>query len=96
MDSQDSCSHEVVLPAEIGIQEAEALRLELLALIASGAPVVIGAAAVQRIGTAGLQVLASLAKTLDANGVPLTLREPTAALIDAARCLGLHGLLGIA
>ena len=96
MDSQDSSMRAVELPSEIGTQEAEALRLEFLALIESGAPVVVSCARVQRIGTAGLQVLASLATTLRSNGASLTLREPTAALVDAARCLGLQAQLGIA
>lgn len=96
MDSQDSSTRSVELPSEIGTQEAEALRLELLALVASRAPIVVSCGRVQRIGTAGLQVLASVATTLRSNGASLTLREPTAALSDAARCLGLEALLGIA
>lgn len=72
------------------------MRLEFLALVASRAPIVVSCGRVQRIGTAGLQVLASLATTLRSNGASLTLREPTAALSDAARSLGLQALLGIA
>ncbi|HET9934183.1 MAG TPA: STAS domain-containing protein [Polyangiaceae bacterium] len=96
MDSQDSSNRVLELPSEIGIQEAEALRLELLALVASRAQIVVSCKEVQRVGTAGLQVLASLAKTLRSNGASLSLREPTTALVDAARGLGLQDLLGIA
>lgn len=96
MDPQDTSARELELPSEIGVPEAEALRIELAARLERGEAMVISAARVQRIGIAGLQVLASLATMLRAARAPLTLLNPTAAFIDAARCLGLADLLGVA
>lgn len=77
----------MTLPSELDIKAAAPLAAELIA--ARGADLALNAAQVERIGAQCLQVLLSAAATWHADGVELTLQEPSPAFADAAGIAGL-------
>lgn len=77
----------IELGKTLGIREAAELRERLLAAIEAG-PLVLDGSAVERVDSAGLQLLVSLQRSLAARGETLTYRGVSTALADAATVLG--------
>lgn len=83
------------LPADLGIEDAAALKALLAPRYDDEAAVTVGAAAVTRLHAAGLQVLAAFFHGRAANGRVTELESPSAELRAAAARLGLGPLLGL-
>lgn len=79
----------------LDLSAAESLRARLLAAVGRGEDLEIQAAAVRQIDTANLQLLCAAARDLRARGRNVTITEPSAALLQAARRLGLTAVLGL-
>lgn len=79
------------LDPEIDIPGAAALRISLLEGLSAGEAVVIDAAAVQRLGTAGVQVLLATARTANAAGTRFEIREPSEAVRTVFSDMGVDG-----
>lgn len=62
----------VTLPEILDLTTAPALRDELLEALGSGGPVSLGCAAVERVDTAGAQVLVAFVRALERRGGALT------------------------
>ena len=77
----------MTLPSELDIKAAVPLAAEFVA--ARGGDLALNASQVERIGAQCLQVLLSAAATWNADGVELTLEEPSPAFADAVRIAGL-------
>jgi anti-anti-sigma regulatory factor len=85
----------LALPPEFTIYTAAETRAAWLAALAApgeGA-LAVQASAVAEVDAAGVQLLASLARTLEAQQRTLQLVEPSAALASACERLGLSALL---
>ncbi|MGY6519263.1 MAG: STAS domain-containing protein [Lysobacteraceae bacterium] len=80
---------------DIGIEHAQALKDALSPQLASRRNVVIDASAVERVHTAGLQVLAAFVRERGRAGHGTRLDRPTDTLVEAARRLGLQHALGL-
>ena len=89
-----SPSH-IELPAELGIPEAEALKVQLLDALDLGAPFALAAGNVRRVGTAGLQVLLALSLELKRCGQTLVWASASDALIAAATSIGVSEALSL-
>lgn len=85
----------VTLPAECMIASADELKSSLLKLLPKKAAVTIDATAVQRIDTAGLQVLAAFVRERQSAGLPFTWKGVGEALNEAAQLLDLGRTLGL-
>jgi anti-anti-sigma regulatory factor len=88
-------SAELALPAELTIYTAAETRNAWLAALSEpgeGA-LAVHAGAVTEVDGAGVQLLASLSRTLAAQHRPLRLVEPSAAMRSACERLGLASLL---
>jgi anti-anti-sigma regulatory factor len=83
------------LPADLGVENAAALKALLAARYDDEAAVTVGASAVTRLHAAGLQVLAAFFHGRAANGRATALDSPSAELRAAAARLGLGPLLGL-
>jgi anti-anti-sigma regulatory factor len=84
-----------ILPASLDLTGAETLQSAMQALICQDAPLTIDASLVERAGTPGLQVLVASAAAARLRGLPFNLATPSAALLAAARDLGLAAALGL-
>jgi phospholipid transport system transporter-binding protein len=83
------------LSAECTIAEAAPLQAELSGLLDTDTPVTLDAGEVQRIDTAGMQVIAAFVRERNANGRQVQWRNTPPTLLSAARLLGLGTLLGL-
>lgn len=83
----------IALAANCSIKEVATLRQQLIAAVDASGPVVIDAAAVERIDTATLQVLYAFVRDRLAGDREVTWQGVPAALTDAARLLGIRDLL---
>ncbi|MEP9400773.1 STAS domain-containing protein [Sphingomonas sp. VNH70] len=81
------------LPAVIDTAAAAPLRAMLLDAIAAGRPLLLDGSAVERIGQAGLQVLAAAQVTAAARGLLFRIADPAPALSDMATLAALPTLL---
>lgn len=82
----------LVLPAIADLAAAEGLRDSLLAAVAAGAEdddLILGAAGVERISTACIQVILSAQDSLAGSGRRIRLDQPSEAVRDAFDRLGL-------
>ena len=79
----------------LDLSAAESLRARLLSALARGEDLEIQAGAVRQIDTANLQLLCAAARDLRARERSLIITEPSPALLQAARRLGLAGVLGL-
>jgi anti-anti-sigma regulatory factor len=79
----------------LDLSAAESMRARLLAALARGEDLEIQAGAVRQIDTANLQLLCAAARDLRAHDRSLIITEPSPALLQAARRLGLSGVLGL-
>ena len=87
--------HPVTLGERLTIESAAELRERLQAVLGDGASLRIDAHAVERVDTAGLQVLASLQKTLQARGGGLQWEGFSDEMLDALELAGMKSLLGL-
>ena len=85
----------VALPEECGIASAAKLQAALLKRLGDGASVKIDASAVQRVDSAGLQVLAAFARDRRAAGRDIEWVGVPESLADAASLLSLTDALGL-
>lgn len=83
------------LPADLGIENAVALKALLAVRYDDEPAVAVDAAGVTRLHAAGLQVLAAFFHGRTANGRATVLEHPSAELRAAAARLGLGPLLGL-
>src|SRR5665213_2050002 len=79
--------------SECLVSEAAALKSSLAALLAEPQPVTLDIAALQRIDTAGLQVITAFVRERAVHGRPLEWQGSAPALSTAAQLLGLTSLL---
>jgi anti-sigma B factor antagonist len=89
------------LPGELTIYSAAETREALLAWLrkqdlSSAAPLEVGAAQVEEIDGAGLQLLGALAQTLAKQGVPWHLRDASIPVQEACKTMGSAWLDGAA
>lgn len=85
----------VVLPAKLDVQGVSKLYQLLAPLANSDGPVVLAAAAVSQVHTAGLQVLAAFVRVRAAGRAPTLWQEPSATLRAAIELAGLSAELGL-
>jgi ABC-type transporter Mla MlaB component len=81
------------LAAQCTVAEADALKTALARLIAEATAVTLDVSALQRIDTAGLQLLAAFVRDRRAARRAVEWRGRAPALDAAAKLLGLHGML---
>jgi ABC-type transporter Mla MlaB component len=84
----------IELPSNATVKDAEALKNGLLQWLDEPAPVVIDAGSVERVDTAVIQVLCAFVRDRAARGHAVTWRA-TQALLDAARLIGVGGLMAL-
>jgi ABC-type transporter Mla MlaB component len=85
----------LALPAECVIASAGTLRTRLCELVDADANVTLDASAVQRIDTAGLQVLATFVRARQAAGLACEWTAVPATFSEAAQLLDLTTTLGL-
>jgi len=83
----------LTLTAECTVAEAEALKSQLARRLDESQPVIVDVSALQRIDTAGLQLLAAFVRERRTAGRGVQWRGRAAALDAAAALLGLHDML---
>jgi ABC-type transporter Mla MlaB component len=83
----------LLLAAECTVAQADTLKSELGRRLQEPAPVTLDVSAVQRIDTAGLQLLAAFIRDRRTAGRAVTWRGQAAALTTAAGLLGLNDML---
>lgn len=83
----------LTLAAECTVAEAESLKAELVRRLDEAGPVTVDVSAVERIDTAGLQLLAAFVRDRRTAGRTVQWRGRAAALDSAAGLLGLHDML---
>lgn len=81
------------LTPECILSGAEALKMRLTALLRSVKPITVDVRGVQRIDTASMQLLAAFARDRRASGLGLRVAGESAVFEEAARLLGLAGIL---
>jgi len=84
------------LPAELGIESADALHRELVSHVEDSAPVVLHASEVARIHTAALQLFCLFCRDRRDGGLQTHWQAPSAALRSAAALLGVSTLMNLA
>lgn len=94
MTTTESAVRVLELPASLDIQHAAALHAQLAPEL-SAASLSLSAAAVDRVHTAGLQVLAAFVQTRSRAGQATVWQSPSASLRQAAARLGISALLGL-
>jgi ABC-type transporter Mla MlaB component len=85
----------LLLAAECTVAAAEALKSELGRRLQESAPVTLDVSTLQRIDTAGLQLLAAFVRDRRTAGRGVAWRGRASALETAAGLLGLHAMLGL-
>ncbi len=83
----------VALPENLTIAHAEAVYANLEAFSQASQDVVLDAAAVASVDTAGLQILAAFIGDLKKGGINLSWTNPSAVLKETALILGMGELL---
>jgi anti-anti-sigma regulatory factor len=88
-------THHLTLPRQCTLRDAEAFRAALLAADEEPGDFVVDATSVERIDTAGLQLLVAFARRLRLHERRLVWGKPSAELLRGAARLGLTGELGL-
>jgi ABC-type transporter Mla MlaB component len=83
----------LILAAECTVAGAETLKEQLARRLGESSPVTVDVSALQRIDTAGLQLLAAFVRDRRTAGHAVTWRGRAPALEAAAGLLGLHTML---
>jgi phospholipid transport system transporter-binding protein len=86
----------LTLGAECTVAEADSLKAELVRRLSAPAPVTVDVGALQRIDTAGLQLLAAFVRDRRTAGRAVIWRGRASALDAAAGLLGLNDMLELA
>jgi anti-anti-sigma regulatory factor len=86
----------ISLGAECTLAQADSLKRALLRLLEEPRPVAVQVGALQRVDTAGLQLLAAFVRDRRTAGRQVAWHGRAPALDAAAALLGLHGMLGLA
>ena len=81
------------LPADCGVAQVQALRERFAELREQEAPLMLEAAAVERVSTACLQLLLALYRERSAADRSTSLRSPSQPLVEAITWLGLASIL---
>jgi len=81
------------LPSSLDTAAAAPLRLELLAQLAAGGPVVLDGSGVTRVGQACLQVLASARASAAGHGFAFAIADASTALREMASLAGVDAVL---
>lgn len=81
------------LGTELTIRNAAEVRARLAPLVEAGGPVVLDAGGLERVDTAGLQLLCAFVQSLAAAGHGVSWKAASPALANAATALGLAGPL---
>ena len=87
--------HRVELPADLGIENAASLRERLEAVLDDEQPVELAGGGVQRLHTAGLQLLALFCRERQKQGRAVVWHEPAPMLAGASRLLGLEPVMRV-
>lgn len=82
-----------VLSADCTVAESAALKSSLLEVLREPAPVTLDIASVQRIDTAGIQLIAAFVRERDSLGLQVEWRGAAPAFTSAARLLGVAAAL---
>jgi anti-anti-sigma regulatory factor len=82
-----------ILSADCTVAESAALKSGLLEVLREPAPVTIDIASVQRIDTAGVQLLTAFVRERDSLGLKVEWRGAAPAFTSAARLLGVASVL---
>lgn len=77
------------------ISDVQSMHGRLKKALEKSINIEIKAGAIQKVDTAGLQLIISLKKDIDIQGGKIIWSKPTKALIDSARLLGLFEDLGL-
>ena len=85
----------LALPEDLIAIDPEALKQLLLGALASDRDLSLSGKAVTRVGTAALQLLLAFRRQGAERDLELSLSEPSPALLDGIRCLGLETALGV-
>jgi len=85
--------HRVVLGPSCTIEDVAQLRSDLAAPLATGKPVIIDASRLERIDTAGLQLLAAFCIDCLEQGIVFAWKQQPPVLEEAIRLLGLGALM---
>jgi len=83
------------LSAQCTIAESAPLQADLSGLLDKDTPITLDAKELQRVDTAGMQVIAAFVRERNANGRQVQWRNTPPTLLSAARLLGLGTLLGL-
>lgn len=83
------------LPENFTIAAAEGLHHEMEEMLAGGQDVVVNGSAVERVDTAGLQLLYSFQEALKGVEASISWSEPSTSLLEASEKLGLKELLAL-
>ena len=83
----------MILPADCTVAQADTLKSELVRRLQQAGPLTVDVSALERIDTAGLQLLAAFVRDRRVAGRALAWRGRAPALEAAAALLGLHGML---
>lgn len=89
-----ACGECLALPAVLDMRQVRSLKASLEARLADTGPASIDAAAVKRISTGCIQILATFMIGMNATGRTVTLRQPSEAMVEAFADLGLGATLG--
>ena len=94
-EQQDPLANEkcIRLRSDCVIDEVSGIRQRLLNSYGSGQPIVIDLEAVDKVDTAFLQLLCSMARKAREDGIPLRFEKHSASIIESAALLGLSGVL---
>jgi len=91
--AKEPVSTTLTLSTECMVAEAAALKEQLLALLDEPQPVTLDVTSLQRIDTAGLQVITAFVRERTAQGRAVTWQGDAPVLATAAQLLGLTSLL---
>lgn len=94
VDSKPAGPAIIVLAANCSVKDAAALKVSLCAVANDSAPVTVDASALERVDTATVQLLCAFVRDRSGRNQSVTWRGDSPALQDAARLLGVRGLLG--
>jgi anti-anti-sigma regulatory factor len=83
----------LTLAAECTVAESETLKAELMRRLGESDPVIVDVSGLQRIDTAGLQLLAAFVRDRRTAGLTVAWRGRAPPLDAAAGLLGLHAML---
>jgi anti-anti-sigma regulatory factor len=84
-----------VLSADCTVAESGALKCALLDILEQSTPVTLDIAAVQRIDTAGMQLIAAFVRERESHGLKVEWRGAAPAFTSAARLLGVAPVLSL-